>query len=296
MAWEYAELFDVEFTATAQPSFWTVEPSEIPVGMMGYRTRTTKAGPMLDVEIFPRYGRENKQRLREARKNLTPDKVRQNNMERAKRLVGGIIDANFTAEDVIAHLTYEAKEWPTYERVQKDVRNYIDKIKRRRKKAGLPELKYLFVVEGFEPGKEKRPHVHMIMNAGIDREELESIWGKGKARTRHLEPNDEGMIAVARYMMKENRAGHRWAGSQNLKRPDRRESDTKVSNRRVRLIAEEELTETNRARQIVERLYPGYEMVKISVRGNEIVPGVYIRSILKRKEEPKREKRKKGKT
>lgn len=294
MAWEYAELFNVPISAEEPPNFWTVEPSQIPVGRMGYRTRTTKAGPMLNVEIFPRYGKEDRQRLRKAKENRTPENVAQNNLERSKRLVGGILDANFTEEDIIIHLTYEGEEPPEYERVIKDVGNYIDRLKRRRKKAGLPELKYLYVVEGFEPGNKKRGHVHMVVNAGIERDELEKLWKKGKSRTRHLEPNAEGMIAVARYMIKEKRAAHRWACSQNCKRPDKRESDTKVSNRRVRIIAEDELTEINRAREILEKLYPGYEMVNVSVRGNEIVPGVYIRSVLKRKEEQKRKKGKKG--
>lgn len=294
MAWEYADLFDVPIGATEDPKLWTVQASEIPVGRMGYRTRTTKAGPMLDVEIFPRYGRGDRQRLREAKKNRTPAKVQQNNLERSRRLVGAMIDANFTVEDVVIHLTYEGKEPPKYDRIIKDVGNYIDRVKRRRNKRGLPELKYLYVVEGFEPGNKKRGHAHLVLSGGIDCEELEKLWKKGTARARHLKPNDEGMVAVARYMIKEQRAGHRWACSQNLKRPDRKETDTKVSNRRVKSIAEDELTETNRAREIVEKLYPGYEMVNITVRGNDIVPGVYIRSILRRKEVQKRKKRKKG--
>ena len=270
MSWTYADLFNVPIGAEDQPKLWTIEPCQIPVGRMGYRTRTVLAGPMLDIEVFPRYGRAEEDRLREAKQNSTQEKVQAANLERAK---------------------------PDYDRVQKDLRNYRDRIRRRRQREGLPDLKYIYVVEGFEPGNEKRGHAHMVVNGGISRDELEKMWTKGVTRSRHLEPNDEGMVAVARYIMKEKRGGHRWACSKNLKRPDRKESDCKISNRRVKTIAEDELQETNRARRIMETLYPDYEMVNISVRGNDIVPGVYIRSTMRRKPGSMQKKKgKKGKT
>ena len=87
MSWEFEDLFDVgaEPEAGLLDSYWREQPTEIRVGRMGYRTRTIKAGPRLEVEIYPIFGRENTGRLRAAKKNMTPEAVQRNNEERSRR-------------------------------------------------------------------------------------------------------------------------------------------------------------------------------------------------------------------
>ena len=58
MGWEFEDLFDVgKPEAGLLDSYWREQPTEIRVGRMGYRTRTIKAGPRLEVEIYPIFGR-----------------------------------------------------------------------------------------------------------------------------------------------------------------------------------------------------------------------------------------------
>ena len=58
------------------------------------------------------------------------------------------------------------------------VKNYIARIRRLRKKKDLNELKYIYVISDCDDmGNKKRLHVHMIMNGGPDRDEIEKRHG-----------------------------------------------------------------------------------------------------------------------
>ena len=288
MAWEYEGLFDQVIDGKTDDllsgCYWQSIPSDIRVGKMGYRTKTTKAGPRLEAEIYPMFGREKMGRLRAARKNITPEKMQRLNTERSDRHFVLLVDGNFTEADIHLTLTYKG-ETPTEERARKDVRNFLDRVKRRREKLGLPELKYAGAIEGGADGKRERIHVHIVMSGGIDRETLEQLWAKGYANADRLRPDENGLEAVARYITKQSRNGKakykkRWFASRNLKQPKTRVSDTKVSNGKVKKVARDMLEE---ARPIMERAYPGYEFIKCSVYGSDVVDGVYIRCVMRKR-------------
>ena len=264
-SWEFEDLFDVnpESNTGLLENYWRDEPTKIRVGRMGYRTRTIKAGPRLEVEIYPLFGRETTGRLRAEKKNLTPADVRRNNEERSRRRLIRLLDANFDERDLHMTLTYNGTP-PTYQRAQADVKNFLRAVKRRREKAGLDELKYVYTIEGNEDGNKERIHVHMVINGGIDREELEKIWGKGYANADHLQPNENGLEALGRYITKQQQNRRKWARSQNLKDTvKQRTSDTKVSNARVKRLA---LDFPNGAKEIMEKLFPNYGHVKTEMR------------------------------
>lgn len=284
MAWEFEGLFDqvIEGGPEEQMSFWRSIPSDIRVGRMGYRTRTTKAGPRLEAEIYPMYGREKTGRLRAEKKNMTPEKVTRLNMERSERHFILLVDGNFSEEDIHLTLTYKG-ETPDYKRAKMDVRNFLDRVKRLRNRLGLEPIKYAGAIEGGADGTRERIHVHIVMNGGIDRETLETIWAKGYANADRLRPDENGLEAVARYIIKQSRTGKekfkkRWFASRNLKQPKTRTSDTKVTNAKVRKIAGDML---NEARAIMEKVYPGYEFTKCAVHGSDVVDGVYIRVVMR---------------
>ena len=102
-------------------------------------TRTIMAGDMVEIDMYPAFLRKDMSRAakakasREAQKNL-------NNKNRIKNLVR-LVNANFCKRDYIVHLTYEDGYLPTEERAKKDMVNYLERVKRRRKKQGLPPLK-----------------------------------------------------------------------------------------------------------------------------------------------------------
>ena len=296
MSWEYEGLFDQAIGSDEDDllsAYWRSIPSGIRVGRMGYRTRTTKAGPRLEAEIYPLFGREKVSRLREAKKNQTPEKVQRLNQERSDRHFVLLADGNFTKEDVHVTLTYKG-ETPTYERARMDVRNYLDRIRRERKRRELTEpLKYLGAIEGCADGTRERIHVHILMSGGIDRETLEAIWGRGYANADRLKPDENGLEAIARYIVKQSRWGKvkykkRWFASRNLKQPKTRTSDTKVSNARVKRLATDMV---NEARGIMEKVYPGYEFVRCTVHGSDLVDGVYIRCVMRQRETKSQDRR-----
>lgn len=286
MSWEYEDLFDIRAERSGslldgewQDGYWRDLPTEIRVGRMGYRTRTVKAGPRLEVEIFPIFGRENAGKARAAKQNLTPERVQRNNEERSKRKLIQLIDANFDERDIHLTLTYLGTP-PKYEQAQVDVKNFLRAVKRKREKRGMEPLKYIYTIEGNDDGTRERIHVHMVMNGGIDREELETIWGKGYANADHLQPNENGLEALARYITKQQKNRRKWARSRNLKKPKQRTSDTKVSNARVKRLA---VDFPNSAKEIMEKLYPEYIHVKTIMRYSDVVDGAYIRCVMRRK-------------
>ena len=137
MGWRYDALFEREYDPNVQPDlteYWRKEQSEFPVGRMGYRRRITVAGPRMECEIYPVFGRNDEQRARAARKNITPDKQKRLNRQRAERYFTQLADENFTGQDIELTLTYKKHYQPDYERCKKDVRNFLDRLKRYRKR------------------------------------------------------------------------------------------------------------------------------------------------------------------
>ena len=297
--WEFEGLFDADINPDDQTllaNFWKDERSGIKIGRMGYRRRTIKAGARLEAEVYPVFGRDDERKARAARKNMTPEAIRKQNDERSARRLIQLIEANFTEKDISLGLSYEGTP-PDDKRVRKDIRNFLNKVKRQREKRGLPELKYIYAIGGDEmPSRGysgKRPHVHLVMNGGIDRDELEAIWrennpGHGTANCDRLQPNDDGLEGLARYLMKqrfdrpEKKGARKWSGSRNLREPQKKTNDCKITNGRVKRIAFDFL---NHAGETMEKLYPGYTLTKCQVKYSDVIDGVYIRCILRKRKE-----------
>ena len=134
MGWKYEGLFETELQPEADDlsRYWRPQPSMIPVGRMGYRRSVILAGDRMECEIYPVFGREEAQRARAAKKNLTPEKQKRLNRERAARHLVQLADANFTEKDIHLTLTYRAET--TMEQCRKDVRNFLLRVKRYREK------------------------------------------------------------------------------------------------------------------------------------------------------------------
>ena len=279
MSWEYEALFDAEPGGGLLG--WETgdrKAAALRVGQMGYRTRTTVAGPRLEAEVYPIFGRNAEAMLRRAKKtNITPEKQQRLNQERSIRHLIQLADANFDEKDISLTLTYAAA--PTYERAKKDMRNFCLRVKRLREKRGLPELKYIYTIEGDEDGTKQRIHIHMLMNGDMDRDELEKIWAKGYANADRLRPDENGLEAIARYLVKQQKNRRRWCASRNLTQPKSRTSDSKCSNARVKRLAYDFRAV---AKEEMERIYPGYRYVKAEIRYSDIVDGVYIRCVMRR--------------
>lgn len=288
MSWEYESLFDVVpgKSGTLLDGTWDADgqwkdmPTQISAGHMGYRTRTVVAGPRLEVEVYPLFGREAAGRARAAKiAGNTPEAMKKLNRERAIRHLIQLADANLTDQDI--HLTLTYRNAPTEDRAWRDVDNFLRTVKRRRKQYGMTPLKYFYTVEGNESGSKEKLHAHVLMSGGISREELEAIWGNGWANADRLQPDERGLEAIIRYITKDQEK-RKWHRSRNMVQPKQRTSDSKVSNAKVKRIARGFEAE---AKEIMEKLYPKYRYVDVKVALSDSVDGAYIRVLMRRRTE-----------
>lgn len=277
LGWEYEALFDVEGATELEKRIWQIAPSEIRVGEMGYRVRTVQAGTVLDVDVYPLFGREQEKQARQLLHQVTSEKQQRINLRNARRRIVQLANTNFGEGDIHLTLTYENP--PGYEQVQKDVRNFVRRLKRLREKRGLQAAKYIYVIEDDEDGVKKRIHTHMLISGGIPREEMEKLWARGYANADRLQLNERGLEAIARYMIKSQRHRKKWCCSRNLKEPKVRVSDCKLSNGKVKRIAR---GLPNEAKEILRKAYPGYEYVSCEVKYSDMIDGVTIRAQMRR--------------
>lgn len=241
----------------------------------GYRTKTIRSGPMLEVEIYPFSGAppgkraKKKKEIRQAQSNL--------NDKNSKKHLIRLINTNFTKQDIWMTLTYKDGKLPAdLDQAKKDMTNYIRRLKRYAKKHDLPELKYVYVTEyrDADSKKKKRVHHHMIINFS-DRDIAEELWnGGGRTQTRRLQPDDFGFEGLARYISKDKGEAtiKRYTPSRNLQQPKITVADKKITRRRAEKIAKEE----NMAQEIFEKLYAGYQFKDMEVKYSPYVAGAYI--------------------
>lgn len=165
---------------------------------------------------------------RAARENLSSEEMAEYNCLEAKRRCARMVNTNFKEGDLFLTLTF--RERVDIKTALRLFRNFIDRLKRLRKRKGYAELKYLYVVER----KNKREHVHLLINKmDLTMKELKEVWGLGRVMVSILEPGGD-YTGLAFYITKENykEYGKRWSGSRNLEKP-------KV---KVTLVSEEKKT------------------------------------------------------
>lgn len=165
---------------------------------------------------------------RAARENLSTEKMEEYNCMEARRKCARMVNTNFKEGDLFLTLTF--RERVDIKTALRLFRNFIERLKRLRKRKGYAELKYLYVVER----KNKREHVHLLINKmDLTMKELKEVWGLGRVMVSILEPGGD-YTGLAYYITKENykEYGKRWSGSRNLEKP-------KV---KVTLVSEEKKT------------------------------------------------------
>lgn len=211
----------------------------------------------MEVDIIPRVESEDvKPGTRSKKEKVSAPKQRNLNDKNAKRYFVQILNSNFGKDDIHTTLTYAKEFLPeTIEEAEKEAANYIRRVSYRRKKDGLPPLKYILVTEySTGKGSEKpiRIHHHIIMNGGLDRDTIEDLWRRPKkkgqkkgekigfANADRLQPDDYGLEALARYLMKNPNGKKRWSSSQNLVKPWSRNNDSKYTKKQIEKIARDE--------------------------------------------------------
>lgn len=193
------------------------------------------------------------------------------NDKNARRLFTQLAETNFGKEDYSVTLTYNNEFLPdTLEQAEKEVSNYLRRIRRRRKKEVLEDLKYMIVTSSRETrdGKPVRIHHHILMNGGLDRNVIEDLWSRRKRKgekegrslgyvnTDRIQPDSNtGIAALCNYLVGNPTQKRRWSSSQNLERPTQRTNDHRYSRKKVIKLS---LFPENL--DYWEKLYPGYEI------------------------------------
>jgi hypothetical protein len=261
----YLDIFDKAFEDGKEEKFENLRSKDI----FTYRVKTIKSGKMLESEIYPLW--KNRSEATRAKKEIESRKVQKNlNDKNAKKNIIRKINTNFTDEDLAIDLTYKGSP-PDEEQARKDIQNYIRRVREYRRKNGLPELKYIYVIEFDTDGKKKRVHHHMLMNS-MDRDVAEKLWGKGYANARRLQPNEFGLEGIARYITKDPKGTKRWCASRNLQEPKITIADHKITKRQAEKIARNQ----NEAAAIFEKIYKGYKFNDINVKYSDYVSGAYL--------------------
>lgn len=238
----------------------------------------------LEVDIIPRTEAEKPRKgIRSKKKQESMPKQKNLNEKNARRYFIQLINANFDKEDMHTTVTYNKDHLPgSIKEAEKEIQNYLRRISYKRKKEGLPPLKYILVTEydiGQEEEKPVRIHHHIIMNGGLDRDTIEELWRKprkkgqnqgdklGYANTARLQPNEFGLEAIARYLTKatKSKGKRRWSCSQNLIKPWSRSNDHKYSRRMVEKIAKNEANNPD----FWGKQYPGYQLTECRPEYND---------------------------
>lgn len=241
------------------------------VGFM--RTKTFKAGRVLEAEIFPYW---NVRRCASRARRHTPTKAVQEKINKinVQKKISRYINANFTEEDLWGTFSYDDAHLPdTIEDAVKDIARYIKKLRYHYQKRGL-RFEYLYVTEfSKEEGEKIRAHHHIILTGGLERDQIERLWiYGGRRQVRRLQMDKMGFTGLAHYFAKGKPGKMKWNHSHGLKLPAASIADNKFKRRDVEKIAKD----YEEARQVFEKAYPGYELNSLHVRYSDTISGVYI--------------------
>lgn len=241
-----------------------------------YIVKTITSGKMRECEIYPVW--PNRAAVPKVEKSKSRIEQQNLNNKNAQKKVVRLVNANFDKKDIMITLTYDDDYIPTEEQARKDIRNYFDRIRRYRKKKELSELKYIYVIEYMtkeeqEQTKKIRIHHHVIMS-GMDRDDAERIWGKGRStECRRLKPDDFGLEGLAKYITKAPKEGtRRWGASLNLTKPVETKNRTRLTKRKVEKLVLDE----NGMCEMFGKLYEGYVLNDFTTYLSNFVAGYYI--------------------
>ena len=241
---------------------------------MAYRTTTTEAGKMLEIDIYPTFGIRHDMPRTVKRRESRPSQKSLND-KRARRYLNQLASANFGKGDIWATFTYRAGEEPrSVEDAEKNFGNFIRRINRRRKKAGKKNIKYIYVTEWEDGEKGIRCHHHAIMSGDVNRDEIEELWHHGdRTETKRLAPDpDTHITGLVHYITKDSRGKKRWKTSKGLVKPKITRSYSKFRKNTVRkMVIDRSMIEAE-----LKKKYKNARFVDADVYISDVNGGYYI--------------------
>lgn len=239
---------------------------------MRYREHKFICGQFLETDIYPVWTETAKSGRRAKKSKPSSETQERLNKRNAERKIIRLLNTNFCADDIRLDLTYRPGHLPDDdESAIREMRNFLRRVRYRRKKLGLPDLKYVVVTE--KGKRTNRYHHHIVINCGdMSPRELGEIWGHGYPTIKPLQFDEQGITGIAKYMVKEPILNRRWYASQNLEQPTEVTRDGYISQRKAREIGQYE----NDCREDLERLYKGYTLSECRAYWNDVNGSYYI--------------------
>lgn len=218
-----------------------------------YRQKKYIMNNYLEAEIFVRPERCKPFSRARKEKESTPAQ-RKLNSKKSERYFNRLVHLNFVPGDLFIDLTFDEAHLPRDRKgVIREVKNYIARLRRYRKRNGLSPLKYIYTVSSHDEfGNKKRLHVHMIINE-MDRDAAEQLWAKGYADTDRLQFNEYGVTGKVLYMARQEKGERTWAGSLNLEKPTAIISDKAITRSKA-----ERMERNPEDREFFEKMFPGW--------------------------------------
>ncbi|MBR1820134.1 MAG: hypothetical protein IJ769_00780 [Clostridia bacterium] len=291
-------------------------------GIDGVRTVTIRAGRSLEVMCCP-ITKLTAEARREARERRTSPAMQRLNIRNAERHIMRLMEMNFTPRAWVVTGTYayptedygmgnlreladayEERGLPwERERMVMDFRNFLNKLKRRVKKAGGEkerltagkakpasagaerqdagetrgqangaahgaDIKWIVrYEEGKNPPAEGLPpkyHWHaLIEGEGVTREMIDECWPHGHTKCESFITEDDGPARLARYICKEKPKNPGKSWWSHSR--NLKIPTPKVSERKMsrRRLAKVAADVQHNGREIFEKLYPGYKVVEL---------------------------------
>lgn len=262
-----------------------------------YRTSTYKSvniqskTTLLESMVYPSFTQKEDMPKTDRKRETSPSQTNLND-KNARRYLVRLANINFGKGDLWATFGWNDDCMPeNTEAAKKDVVNFIRRINRKRKKMGLENTKYIYIIAVDEY---TRPHFHILLSGdGIDRDELESMWGKcDRPNTKRITPDDNFLLTgMATYITQNPHGTKRWCPSKNLKKPEEpKRSYSKFKKQKVEKMA----FDSELLKREMEKAYPGYTFLDAEVKHNGINAAFYIYARMVKHGEQK-EKKKRGK-
>ena len=201
---------------------------------MGYYEKRIQSGPYLEVYRYHALRSPGKQTPRGPVERDTTEYQEELNSVAAWKKLLRLVLCNFSRAAGDLFVTVTHRERITEADAIREERNLIARLKRLRKRLGLPELKYIAVTE-----EQGRWHTHLILNGGLTLEQLVKVWGdRGRVAVSTLE-DQNNYRELARYLTTDHKEcrrktdehgdpalktqrrkyQRRWHASRNLARP-----------------------------------------------------------------------------
>lgn len=285
--YDYENAFDKDVNGLEQ--FFVEQMMLNKVGLH-YATKTIRSGKRFEVEIYPVFKRKADTPVPRVKYDARAQgKLNEKNSR--KRFIR-LVEANFGEGDYWMTLTYDPGSLPaTLREAKRKIGNYLRKVNRRRKKAGLRNAKYVYITEW----NGVRCHHHLIIEGGLSRDEMEAMWRHSKVKdSSRLYPGADGLAGLAAYMAdkKMGKWERRWTPSKNLKKPVERVNHSRTGKRQVERMARD--FEETRAFFEKDKQWARYAFREARVMYNNFNSAFYIH-ILARERSGKDEEGKQGK-